>query len=123
MFIKKWNMNPANMARWTALSQSRLQSVLDLADKFMADPFKTDRLKACFCIPCFYQTRIGCAAITQQACMCCGEAQTYGSTDTDALCLACAQKNELCKHCGSDIKLRVNRRNWPVSSEQHEDYG
>ena len=121
MLIKKWKMNPANMVQWTALSQSRLQSVLDLADKFGSDPLKTDRVQACLCIPCFYQTRIGCAAITQQACMCCGEAQTYGSTDSDALCLACSQKNELCKHCGSDIKLRVSRRNWPVAGEQHED--
>lgn len=60
------------------------------------------------------------AAITLEPCMRCGEMQTYGSTNTDALCLPCAKETGLCKHCGGDLALRERRKTWPTSNVADE---
>ena len=37
----------------------------------------------------------------------------YSSTNTDRLCMDCAKKHHLCKHCGGDISMRARRKDWP----------
>lgn len=111
---KRRKMNRANMEYWTHQTKARMDGFLDLAQKFQNDPQKAERIVACLCRLCFYDSRFGGAAITDEPCMSCGKPQTYGSTSTDALCLECAQETGLCKHCGGDRELRVNCRNWPA---------
>ena len=115
---RRRKMDVASMTSSTALSRSRMDATLRLAAKFQEDPQKTERLAASLCIPCFYSSALGGAAMTQEPCMCCGVVQMYGSTNTDALCLKCAQETHLCKHCGGDVELRVSRKNWPSA---HDD--
>ncbi|MDA8376108.1 MAG: hypothetical protein M0Z50_03340 [Planctomycetia bacterium] len=114
---RRRKMDVANMVASTKLSQSRLDATLKLAAKFQEDPQKTERLAASLCIPCFYSSALGGAAITQEPCMCCGAVQIYGSTNTDALCMDCAQETHLCKHCGGDVELRTGRKNWPRAKD------
>jgi hypothetical protein len=107
-------MNAANMLRATYTAKNRVDHVVDLAEKMTTDPDKGKRVKANVCRACYYSSAIGGAAITTRPCMCCAEDQTYGSTNTDVLCLTCAKKHRLCKHCGGDIDIRVRRREWPT---------
>lgn len=88
----------------------------DRADRIKDDTEKQDRKKAQQCKACYYFTGLGGAAVTNRECAGCGEDQTYGSTNTDALCLPCAAEHKLCKHCGGDLEMRPGRRNWPCSN-------
>jgi hypothetical protein len=95
------------------LAKNYVSDVISHANDVQADPRKKERLKQNECIACFYRGRIGGAAMTSRPCGLCGQEEMYGSTATDALCLACAQKHELCKHCGGDLHMRVRRKEWP----------
>ena len=97
----------------TSQSKRRVQNLLDRANKIQNDTDKELRLEHQLCKACFYFTGIGGAAMTNRECAGCGKDQLYGSTNTDALCMDCATKHSLCKHCGSDLEMREGRRNWP----------
>ena len=97
----------------TELAAQRVKARLELAEEIKADARKPDRLKRHFCKSCFYSSMVGGAAMTNRPCMSCGIDQMYGSTNTDVLCMACASKNSLCKHCGGDLEMRVRRKVWP----------
>ena len=114
---KRRKMSVATLISSTSLSKRRVEAALKLAEQFREDPQKAERLTACLCIPCFYSSSWGGAAITQEPCMCCGAVQMYGSTNTDALCMDCAQEAHLCKHCGGDVELRTGRKNWPRAKD------
>ncbi len=113
-------MTPSTMESWTCQSRSRMESLIDLARKLENDPERSERIRKSLCRMCYYGSHLGGAAITDEPCMCCGEVQTYGNTNTDALCMPCAQETGLCKHCGADRELRVRRRNWPVAKTARE---
>lgn len=106
------SMTRSNLESWTYRTKERMDGIIDLAHKLETE--REQRLRECLCRMCYYGSRLGGAAINSEPCMCCGEVQTYGSTNTDALCLACAQETGLCKHCGGDRELRVQRRKWPT---------
>lgn len=110
-------MQTANMVRATERSKNYVNSVLELAAQMTNDPDKATRIEAHLCKACFYASRMGGAAMTMRTCGCCGSEELYGSTDTDAFCKPCATKNDLCKHCGGDIEMRVRRKNWPNSDK------
>lgn len=70
------------------------------------------------CRACFYDGPVlAGAAITDQPCMSCGEVQSYGSTSTDVLCMDCAKTHQLCKKCGADFDLRLDRDDWPAAPD------
>lgn len=106
-------MTRANLESWTRQSNDRMQSLIDLGDDLRTDPFRKQRVGLCLCRMCYYGSRLGGASMTMEPCMRCGKEQMYGSTDTDALCRACAQETGLCKHCGGDRELRAGRKDWP----------
>lgn len=108
-------MNPANMVRATESAKSQVHDAIKRAKDIAEDSDKTRRLAAQECKACFYFSRIGGAAMTSQDCMCCGVEQLHSSTNTDALCIECAVKCKLCKHCGGDLEMIV-RRKWPEPS-------
>lgn len=111
---KRRKFTASSLSLATHLSRQRIESALKIEDQFINDPERETRLQACLCKPCFYGSpRIAGAAITHEPCMCCGNMEMYGSTDTDALCLSCAQEAQLCKHCGGDVESRKGRKNWP----------
>ena len=88
--------------------------VIRHADDIRNDPRKADREAKGECPACFYLTgRAGGASFTHQPCALCGVDQSFPSTCTDVLCLACANGHDLCRHCGGDRRMRVGRRKWP----------
>lgn len=96
-------------------AKEQFKHVVELAEKFQKDPDRKRRMERHYCIPCHYHSRIGGAAMTNQECAACGKDEMYGSTATDKLCLDCAKSTETCKCCGGDIKMRINRKEWPES--------
>ena len=106
-------MSKSLMVRETERSKSRVESWIKLAEEVSSDAKHDLRVKKCECKACFYASRVGGAAMTERACMCCGAVTLYGSTATDVLCQECAEKHSLCKHCGGDLELRIRRKNWP----------
>lgn len=106
-------MTPRDMSFATAMAQSRVKEALRLAQKYQEDPHREHRLAEHKCKACYYRTVIAGAAITMQPCMCCGKEQMYSSTNTDVLCVPCAKTHALCKHCGGDVEMNSDRKDWP----------
>lgn len=107
-------MTAATMVEATQRAKAKIQSVLDYAHQLETDPQQEERVARQLCKACFYgPPRLGGAAVTSQPCMCCGEDQMYGSTNTDVLCENCAKDHGLCKHCGGDFEIRTDRKDWP----------
>jgi len=106
-------MSIVNMVSATGIAKNSESELIERATDMKGDRRKKERKKRNYCRWCFYTPRMGGQSCTNQPCGMCGEIQHYGSTDTDALCLACAKKYDLCKHCGGDVEMRVRRRKWP----------
>ena len=106
-------MNKGNMIGATERAKARVKDWCDLAEEVTNDARKNERLKRHECKACFYASRIGGAAMTTRPCMSCGSEEMYGSTATDVLCMDCATKHGLCKHCGGDLEMRTRRKDWP----------
>ncbi len=70
------------------------------------DSSKKYRLKEGLCKYCYYIIKGGTFAgqmITHSNCHKCGKEMVFPTTMTDALCLECAKKLNLCKHCGATM--------------------
>ena len=83
------------------------------ADLMRDDPEAAARRVASFCVVCYppYGSgRIGGSSTTTVGCGVCAAVMHFPSTRTDALCLACARRLGLCKHCGSDVDLKQRRK-------------
>lgn len=110
---RKMKMNKGNMIGATERAKARVKGWADLADEVASDARKVERMKLHECKACFYSSRIGGAAMTTCPCMSCGSDEMYGSTATDVLCMSCATKHGLCRHCGGDLEMRTRRKDWP----------
>lgn len=121
---RKTVMSIYNMTHASQRAKDIVKYHKDMSDAMINDPDKIDRLRKHECIACYYTSkiggRIGGAACTSKPCMSCGKNEMYGSTNTDELCLECAQKHSLCKHCGGDHAMRVRRKEWPKPVEVTE---
>lgn len=112
-------LTPQSMKHATWIAESKVKDLLKMAARLSADIEKEQRLAQHLCKACYYRgPSIGGAAITVAACGCCGKEETYATTCTDALCLTCAQTHSLCKHCGGDIDMNANRKNWPQAQAE-----
>ena len=109
-------MKKGNMIGATERAKARVKAWADLATEVESDARQVARLDRHECKACFYASRMGGAAMTKRPCMSCGSVEMYGSTNTDVLCMGCATKHSLCKHCGGDLEMRARRNDWP---EQH----
>lgn len=70
------------------------------------DKSRKHRLEEGLCKYCYYIMRGGTFAgqmITHTNCHECGKEMVFPTTMTDALCLECAKKLNLCKHCGATM--------------------
>ena len=88
------------------------QDYVEASLRWMRDPEQKERRKAGECKTCYYihHSRMGGAAMTTRPCGICHMPVTYSSTNTDKLCMDCAQTHQLCKHCGADVLLRPRRK-------------
>jgi diacylglycerol kinase len=110
-----FKVDSASVARATFTAAKQRQQALEIAAQLQADVRQQKRLQAALCVTCFYlrANRIAGAAVTQQPCGICEALQTYASTTTDILCLECAKSHQLCKHCGADAELKLDRQYVP----------
>lgn len=101
----------ASSVEWdTSRAKDYIDETTRYALNFANDPQKKERMEKGECIYCFYvPNRIGGASMTNRPCGLCGKIMGFGSTCTDKVCKECGSKNELCRHCGADIKLRSRR--------------
>lgn len=75
------------------------------------DPDREKRLKRQECGFCHYMAgKIGGAAVTTAPCGICDRQVSSGNTCIAALCLDCAKRLGLCKHCGGDIEMKHRRK-------------
>ena len=100
---KQGRFNKASIESATTMSKARMDSTLKLAEKYTADPDRKQRAERQLCKPCYYGSRMAGQAFTNKPCDCCGEMQTYSSTDTDKLCRNCAVEHKVCRHCSAKI--------------------
>lgn len=106
-------LNRMSVVTASGRAKERVTDTIERARKLEEDPDKKLRLERQMCKACYYFTHLGGAAMTNRECAGCGKDELYASTATEALCLDCAGKFELCKRCGGDIDMGVNRRKWP----------
>ncbi len=98
----------------THMATRQVEDSIKHAIRVQDDPEREKRIAANQCRCCYYLSgRIGGAAMTSQPCSSCAVDQMFSSTNTDALCDACAKEHSLCKHCGGDREMRTLRRKWP----------
>lgn len=69
------------------------------------DKSQSKRKEECKCKYCTYIDigNIVMDAFTSSKCKNCGKELTFANSDTDDYCLECAKKNNICKHCGSEM--------------------
>ncbi len=93
------------------LATKAAEAVLDHARWAIMDKMRRTRLVASLCPSCFYlPPAVAGMAISEQPCGLCGQNETYPTTNVDLLCLACAKRKQLCKHCGADVELRERNK-------------
>ena len=100
----------------TEMARRRVDGAIQLARDLGNDSDKEARILKQRCKACHYFSRMAGQAFTSQPCAACGTSQTYSSTNTDVLCMDCAKRHDLCKHCGGDLEMRAGRRNWPTEA-------
>jgi len=106
----KINKRVLDISNSTHSVRKRMDKTIELANKFVIDPDRNIRLKECECPVCYYiDSRIGGAMMTDIQCALCDEIMHFSSTSVDILCHSCASKNNLCKHCGSDVNVKKRR--------------
>lgn len=111
MEIKRRRINSSSVYLATDLAKRRIEAAAGRSSAALIDSERDDRRAAGLCPFCYYYAieRIGGAAITRQACGTCGEVMVFGSTRTDALCLSCSRRYDLCKRCGGDLDMKHRR--------------
>ena len=103
-------VDDGHVRRRTRLARHQQDSILRQATLLRTDPDAVLREAKGYCAICHYtQGGIAGCAFTYQDCGLCGATQSYASTATDALCLACANAHRLCKSCGADRALDSTR--------------
>ena len=88
-------------------NQTHIQaSVIKRWEEQAADARRDERIQAQHCRVCHYLGGIGGQAMTHCNCKICDKDMCFGSTNVDDLCIDCAKKHRLCKHCGCDMELK-----------------
>lgn len=114
MKARKSEFNVGNLIGQTERTKSYYDMAIKYYDRLLNDSDKEEREKVSECKYCYYSRNIGGASCTTRDCACCGKTMHFGSTNTDSLCLDCANQHFLCKHCMGDRGMRPRRRKWPV---------
>lgn len=109
------SFSPTDLRFVTGIASRQAADAIKAAQDAVNDAQKEERLAAQQCKGCFYLRRrvLAAQAFTDQPCACCLVVQRYSSSNTDALCMSCAQEHRLCKHCSADIDLDTTRQDWP----------
>lgn len=113
MRVRQQKVDASSVLNATYRQAHYREATIKRAELMRGDPEAAARRTAALCVVCYppYGSgRIGGATCTTVGCGVCGAEVMFASTCTDALCLACAQRLGLCKHCGSDVDLKQRRK-------------
>ena len=103
---KKINFDLAVVLHRTYMNQEHVKH----CSKIVNDEDKDKRLEKQECVICFHSGHVGGASVTETNCAVCDERMIFSNTCVDVLCIKCAQKYKVCKHCGADINLENRRK-------------
>jgi hypothetical protein len=91
----------------TYFAKQRTSNILRRAEQIREDSERDKRLVDQECKACYYSgSMVGGQALSSRPCGICGTVMNFSSTCTDAICLDCARKHNLCKCCGGDIEMK-----------------
>lgn len=108
---RKQKIDIPRIVNHTHFVKVRMENTISLAEKFKTDPDKKERHKKQECPVCFYiNSRMGGAMMTTVVCATCDEVMRFSNTSTDILCLKCAKRTGLCRHCGADVDVKERRK-------------
>lgn len=102
--MKKFDLD--DILFMTRMQKYRLASYKQIIE----DANKKERQSSKECVICYYDSKIGGAAMTSANCKICDATMTFGSTNVDKLCKKCASEHALCRHCGADINLKQRKK-------------
>lgn len=105
-------MKTKDMVFSTLIAQKRVNQWIKTAENVLKDTQQEKRLAAHQCKACFYGTSVSGRAMTAHSCGACGKEEVFPNTDFHALCMECAKKDALCKRCGGDLEMNLER-SWP----------
>lgn len=118
MRLHRYKVDLCAIERANNHATTRRETTCRDALRYLLDPAREDRLAASECVICFMADRVGGASSTERPCGLCDTVLRTGNTNIDVLCLKCAQREGLCKHCGADLDLKNRRsRKQPVFVE------
>jgi hypothetical protein len=100
---KSWWIN-FNKDNYKSYHQNRLKELQKWIDDVKNDPDNEKRLDKQMCRYCHYHPpQMAFSAFTDRNCKDCEVKMTFPNSDTDNFCKPCAERNEVCKHCGAEI--------------------
>lgn len=104
------NLERVEHATYEANAHAR--TVKKRLESFEKDSDAAARMREHECRTCWYLygATIAMQAFTQRDCDICGEEQTYSSSDTRPICLACAVRNKLCRACCGRVSMKRDAR-------------
>ena len=122
MISQRANVDLSEISWETERGKDRVSYYRSMLKKIDEDKEKERRLEQSECFLCFYEkSRIGGSACTQVQCAFCNKVLSSGTTNIDKMCVDCAKKAGLCKHCGADVNLKNRRkRELPAKTETME---
>ena len=113
MHRDKPKIDRASIERTTNEVASYVRALIERAEAMKDDDDRRNRLDVSECVYCYAPYgagRQGGTKTTQLECGLCSTIIYSGTTNCDVLCVECARKNGLCKHCGADVDLKVRRK-------------
>ena len=105
MHYKRTPLELSHVLNATSISAHALKNATAIVNDVKHD----ERVKAQECRRCFYYSKLGGQAITSSNCSICNTELIHGNTNIDELCMDCAKKHKLCKHCCADMELKQRR--------------
>jgi hypothetical protein len=88
-----------------------VKQTIELAKNLQEDPDKRKRLVAKECIVCYYKSRgMHTNSCVSTNCKSCNKKMQFGNSDIDEICIDCAAKHKLCKHCGADFEYKERKK-------------
>jgi len=88
----------------TNMNKRKYDHVKDSIQHYETDDKQDSRINNHRCKCCYYIRNIcGFSAITTSYCGICKDPILNGSSDTDKICVMCAEINNLCTRCGGEM--------------------
>lgn len=109
----KARITPSSIEWETGFAAIRLDAFRKIVERVDADGEKKQRHEKANCQMCYEPYtggRASTTAGTERPCGICGDRMLFGNGDPDKLCVACAKRAGLCRHCGGDIDMKHRRK-------------